>query len=298
MSAIPKVLYLCYKEKCRVPQGVIDAWTLLNPEYMIKLYGNRECEEYLRTAFNEDYVNFFRWIPSFAGPIKADFWRLCILYKEGGVYVDVDVVPLVPISTFLDANVSICTCSSFRGNRNSVNPHFLACRPGLPCIQRTIHALLSKNRRRFTYWGFSCVWDLCRQLRCSFPSMKNDLEGIYEGNGHKLQLLQEVRPLLYRSSNLKFKNMYCSWAHQRIMLNRSATYDEKRHKFIREASEAPTIHAVDVLTEQHHQTSPSHQTSAEDISNFELVEQDDTTINSMVFECRCYRGFGPLFDHL
>ncbi len=43
------------------------------------------------------------------GIFKADLWRLCILYKNSGVYADVDLVPHLNINT-LDKNISFYSC--------------------------------------------------------------------------------------------------------------------------------------------------------------------------------------------
>lgn len=231
MSSIPKVINLCYRTSQDIPAEVVHRWRDLNPNYSITLHGNTECEEFLEREMGPEYVQYFRWIPNSAGPIKADFWRLCFLYVHGGVYADVDVVPLESIDSFLHPEVSICTCSSFRGCHGSVNPHFLACRPGMSVLLETAHCLMRKRRRRFTYWGFSCVFELYKRLKMHFPSMKGDREGIYNMHDLKLQLIQEVKPFLHRSKRLKYKNMYCSWGNTRVLLNRSESYDEGMHMF-------------------------------------------------------------------
>ena len=30
--------------------------------------------------------------------MKADFWRYCVLYINGGIYADLDAKPLIPIN--------------------------------------------------------------------------------------------------------------------------------------------------------------------------------------------------------
>jgi mannosyltransferase OCH1-like enzyme len=45
------------------------------------------CREFIKNNFDEDVVCAFdNLIP---GAYKADLWRYCILYKKGGVYIDI-----------------------------------------------------------------------------------------------------------------------------------------------------------------------------------------------------------------
>ena len=93
---------------------------------LVKLYDNQDCIIFLRDHYGEEYVNIFNYIKD--GPIKADFWRACILYQFGGVYADVDVEPLVSINNFLEKNVTFMSCASHY-SVNSVNPHFIISTP-------------------------------------------------------------------------------------------------------------------------------------------------------------------------
>lgn len=60
------------------------------------------------THYSDEHVKLFQWIPD--GPIKADFWRVCVLHTFGGVYSDADNEPLVPLSDFVRDDVSMTTC--------------------------------------------------------------------------------------------------------------------------------------------------------------------------------------------
>lgn len=58
-----------------------------NPEFEYHLYDDYECRDFIKKNFDEDVLNAFdSLIP---GAYKADLWRYCILYKNGGVYLDI-----------------------------------------------------------------------------------------------------------------------------------------------------------------------------------------------------------------
>ena len=62
-------------------------WKRLNPEYEIKYYNDADIRNFLKKYYPKSYLDYFNMLDSNkgAGPIKADFWRVCILYKFGGI---------------------------------------------------------------------------------------------------------------------------------------------------------------------------------------------------------------------
>jgi mannosyltransferase OCH1-like enzyme len=51
------------------------------------LFDDNDCREFIKYNFEMDVLNAYdSLIP---GAYKADLWRLCILYKQGGVYMDI-----------------------------------------------------------------------------------------------------------------------------------------------------------------------------------------------------------------
>ena len=69
-----------------------NKWKYLNPKYKIELYDDTMCEAFLLNEYGQLYSDIFQFLKD--GPIKADFWRVCILYKYGGIYIDCDIHPL------------------------------------------------------------------------------------------------------------------------------------------------------------------------------------------------------------
>lgn len=58
-----------------------------NPEFEHYLYDDEECRQFIVENFDESVVDAYdRLIP---GTFKADLWRYCLLYKKGGVYLDI-----------------------------------------------------------------------------------------------------------------------------------------------------------------------------------------------------------------
>jgi mannosyltransferase OCH1-like enzyme len=71
--------------------NAITSIKLLNPEFKHYLYNDDQCRNFIQTNFHTDVLFAFdNLIP---GAYKADLWRYCILYLNGGIYLDVKFIP-------------------------------------------------------------------------------------------------------------------------------------------------------------------------------------------------------------
>ena len=86
---IPKKLFQTWHTK-KVPhhmQNAIDTLKKCNPDLEYYLFDDNDCIEFIKTHFEADVADTYkRLIP---GAYKADLWRYCVMYIEGGVYVDI-----------------------------------------------------------------------------------------------------------------------------------------------------------------------------------------------------------------
>ena len=71
-----------------------------NPTYTVKLYDNKLFEEYLNTK-GSNYLSYFNSLNKEIGQLLADYFRLVILYFEGGVYMDIKSRPAKPLDDFI-----------------------------------------------------------------------------------------------------------------------------------------------------------------------------------------------------
>jgi mannosyltransferase OCH1-like enzyme len=71
----------------------------LNPEYEYNLFTDNECIEYLKQHFDDIILKTFNnLIP---GAFKADLFRYCVLYREGGIYIDCKMIPIIPFRNII-----------------------------------------------------------------------------------------------------------------------------------------------------------------------------------------------------
>lgn len=102
---INRTIYMTYKKP--VPNIVYNRWKKRNPSYNIELSLDAECILFLERYINRFVASLFNYIPR--GMYKADLWRLCKLYINGGVYADVDLVPHLKIDN-LNKDITFYSC--------------------------------------------------------------------------------------------------------------------------------------------------------------------------------------------
>lgn len=90
------------KEKC-IPLKIYQTWNtnacspyilecinnikLSNPQFEYFLFGDTECREFIKTHFNQTVLDAYDCLIPTA--YKADLWRYCVLYINGGIYLDI-----------------------------------------------------------------------------------------------------------------------------------------------------------------------------------------------------------------
>jgi mannosyltransferase OCH1-like enzyme len=71
-----------------------------NPSFSFVLYDDDDIEHYIESNFSSEVVQAFRKLR--IGPAKADFFRYCVMYVDGGVYLDLDTALMKPLSNLLE----------------------------------------------------------------------------------------------------------------------------------------------------------------------------------------------------
>lgn len=185
----PKVIYMCNKEITSYEEKKGKLWKKLNPDYEIKLYDNKMCANFLLENYGKKHYKFFNYIVD--GPIKADFWRICILNKYGGIYSDVDNVPLLPLSDFIEKDIDFVTCTSYWDEMNfNYNPNFIISNKDNIILEKCIDWYLEKykNNDKYAYWEYSIMNAFTKNLH---PIDFKKEPGIYHFENMKIQLIKE-----------------------------------------------------------------------------------------------------------
>jgi|SaaInlStandDraft_1057018.scaffolds.fasta_scaffold38175_1 mannosyltransferase OCH1-like enzyme len=218
---IPKNIFLCHKSKNNI-NFYIDNWAKLNPDYAIKFFDDEECAQFLLNEYGEIHHAVFNYIPD--GPIKADFWRVCILFKRGGFYSDIDNEPLVPIVDFLDHEADFLLCSSYWEKEDFLyNPNFIMAKKGNIFLKKCIDWYTDSfiSHVTYDYWYWSIVRIMTIHLKLNKFDSK---DGIYRSGQMKVQILREIKGVSHYDDHNLYKGA-------RVFNNRYKNWDYKRHEF-------------------------------------------------------------------
>lgn len=116
---------------------------LMSLSYDYRYVSTEAREEYIK-AHAEPHV-FAAYSQLTDGAAQADFWRVFTLWREGGIYIDIDghlVFPLSQIIQEQDSEVLI-------RRRDKYTNFFLACEAGHPIMKATLDLIVDniENRR-------------------------------------------------------------------------------------------------------------------------------------------------------
>ena len=119
LPPIPKIVHLTWKVKFdilrssnpMVKEGIRQL-SEMNPSWRVELSDDNDVHSYLkRTLPMEDYKRLKKVHPVELG----DLWRLVKMCREGGLYMDIDRLSNMPISSYVHGNTTRMVVPTFQG---------------------------------------------------------------------------------------------------------------------------------------------------------------------------------------
>jgi len=157
---IPRILHVCYSDMSRVPGEVWSNLHEAGQGYDIRVYDDEMCEEYIERECGIQLAGVYKRM--LTPDHRRDMFRYCVLYNEGGVYVDLKTVPRAPFAEIFDhySHNRLYTCL---GTRPHINQGILATYRRNPFIGLLIQDFASapdsltdvrhtRNMTTFTYF--------------------------------------------------------------------------------------------------------------------------------------------------
>lgn len=98
-STIPKVVHQTYptRDLPEVLRVGLDRWIAENPTWAFRLYSSDEREAFIREAYGDEILAVYSKIRPEYGAARADLFRYLLIYRLGGVYLDIKSRFTVPI---------------------------------------------------------------------------------------------------------------------------------------------------------------------------------------------------------
>lgn len=124
-------------------------WHRQNPLYTFVWYNNNDCHRFMSKHFPGPVLQAYEKLRP--GAFKADLWRLCVLYKFGGVYIDAYAQSHLP----LDRMIKLAGSATFISARDApesgsgIHNGFIITTPQHPIVQRAIADIVQNVRNEF-----------------------------------------------------------------------------------------------------------------------------------------------------
>jgi hypothetical protein len=148
---IPNILWQTSKSIDDLDYGntsqLIKSWVLNNPSLDCRFMDDTECNRFIAKNFSKQTYEMYRSLP--LGIMRADFWRVAVVYINGGIYSDTDVFCKQSIEQLLkDKDLVILQEPNTATN---VANFFFAAEPKHPFLKEVLEYMESK---------FDLVYDL------------------------------------------------------------------------------------------------------------------------------------------
>ncbi len=146
--AIPKIIHQTFKTATLpwITRWHIAGFRKKNPTYRYEFYDDDRIDHFLQSEFDPETFKLYKRLN--IGAAKADFFRYAILYKRGGVYVDIDSGINTNLDNFIRPNDSAIITRE--GDPDLYAQWALIYSPGHPFLQQTL-TLVKENIRTNKY---------------------------------------------------------------------------------------------------------------------------------------------------
>ncbi|MCZ6666977.1 MAG: glycosyltransferase [Gammaproteobacteria bacterium] len=106
VSLIPRVIVQTFRTAAvgRPIFSAVTRWQEMNPEFDYYFFDDDAARGFVEEHFPAEVLQAFDALVP--GAFRADLWRCCYLVKNGGVYVDIRMEPLLALRTILDLAAS------------------------------------------------------------------------------------------------------------------------------------------------------------------------------------------------
>ena len=110
------ILWMTTKDVENIPEHMYESWHENTQGFELRIYNDMQAQRKLRDVAPRDVINLFHKLRP---PWKYDMWRTFMLYKYGGVYLDIKTILKSPLASFFAPERVMMT----RGHRNDQGVH-------------------------------------------------------------------------------------------------------------------------------------------------------------------------------
>jgi len=164
-TSIPLKIYQTWHTKnlSKPMKETVENLKKQNPEFEHFLFDDNDCIEFIDKYFHKDVLDAFNKLKP--GAYKADLWRLCVLYINGGVYIDIKMscVNNFKLIEIIDKEHYVKDKSWTKGK---IYNGFLVCKKDNPFLMDCINQIVTNTKNN--YYG-------CCPLEPTGPGLLRDV---------------------------------------------------------------------------------------------------------------------------
>jgi mannosyltransferase OCH1-like enzyme len=208
-TKIPKYIFQTWKQKLLSDEMKTNLLNLRNQhkDFSFYLYDDDMCIKFLKEHYSIEVLYAFDTL--LPGPYKADLWRYCVLYKYGGIYMD---IKLNCINGF-NLNQLIqeeCFPKDIPHKQFGIWQGLLICKPNNKIIKKCIDSICMHVKFRFYGNTF---------LSVTGPHLMFNILAKYKKinvyNNSKVKLVRKNKNLYLYYNNKPIINFYKEWYYDR-----------------------------------------------------------------------------------
>lgn len=170
MSKIPKIIHQTYSSSVLPDEleSIARDLRLRNPDWEYRFYDEKARSSFILKNYDSEVYSIYNSINPSYGAARADLFRYLVLYKEGGVYLDIKSSCLVPLSDLIDENDEffISNWPNLKGEEfygagllkelkglehGEYQQWYIISKPNSPFLEAVIDKVLS-NIKKYTPW--------------------------------------------------------------------------------------------------------------------------------------------------
>ena len=163
---IPKVIYQTYISKDRIPKKVYENINKYGDGYKHIIYDDNECKKFLEENYEPKVLE--KYLKLKRGAHRADLFRYCLLYKYGGIYLDIKTELIKPLNEIFTSNYLY---SVFSLNGKKIYQGIIASPPNNPIfetlIDRVINTrdnIINSDYHIFTEQFYNICQESCKKV--------------------------------------------------------------------------------------------------------------------------------------
>jgi mannosyltransferase OCH1-like enzyme len=169
-SLIPKIIHQTFPTK-ELPQSIADNPNSLktqNPDWTYTIYDDDDILDFIRDEYGSSILSTYLNVSPLYGAARADLFRYLLMYKMGGIYLDIKSTSVRPFSDALTLDEGFVLShwrngpgQEFQGS--GIHPElaalpggefqqwFIICKPSHPYLAAVIDRVL-ENIARYRPW--------------------------------------------------------------------------------------------------------------------------------------------------